>query len=135
MCSSDLVATGRGDFLNQVNNSVAFPGIFRGILDAQAKSITDDVALAAAAELAAIAEERGLSDEAIIPSMSDPDVAPRVAAATAMKAQELGLARVRKTREAYLKAAASRIANSREMLRSLVDSGAIRNAPEAVAAR
>lgn len=130
-----IVATGRGDFPNQVNNCVAFPGIFRGILDAQAKAITDDVALAAAAELAAIAEERGLSDEAIIPSMSDPEVAPRVAAATAMKAQELGLARVRKTREEYLKAAASRIANSREMLRSLVDSGAIRNVPEAVAAR
>ena len=109
-----IVATGRGDFPNQINNCLAFPGIFRGVLDAQATAISDDMALAAAFELASIAEERGLSEETIIPSMSDPYVVPRVAAATATKAYELGLARVKLSRDGYIPAVLQRILSSRK---------------------
>ena len=115
-----IVATGRGDFPNQVNNALAFPGIFRGTLDALAVTITDEMALAAALELASIAEETGLSEEAIVPSLFNPNVVPRVAAATALKAQESGLARVILTREDYIQAATEKIRNSHEMLRALM---------------
>lgn len=116
-----IVATGRGDFPNQVNNSLAFPGIFRGVLDAQATAISDEMALAAAAELAAIAEEHGLSENAIVPSMSDPEVVPRVAAATALKAYDLGLSRVALRRAEYVQAVSCRIQQSRKTCAAFVD--------------
>lgn len=117
-----IVATGRGDFPNQVNNSLAFPGIFRGALDAQASTITDDMALAAALELAALAEARGLREDAIIPAMTDGDVAPRVAAAIAGRAQDLGLARCRvPRRDEYIEGATRRIADSQRMLQTLME--------------
>src|SRR5439155_10851663 len=72
-----IVATGRSDFPNQVNNSLGFPAIFRGTLDVRAKMITDEMCIAAAREIAMVAEEKGLSDEHIIPSMSDKEVFPR----------------------------------------------------------
>ncbi|HYL35874.1 MAG TPA: NADP-dependent malic enzyme [Bryobacteraceae bacterium] len=115
-----IAATGSGEWPNQVNNSLAFPGIFRGVLDAQAVAITDEMALAAAFELASIAQEQGLNEEAIIPKMAEVDVAARVAAATALKAQELGLARVSLTRDEYVKAASRRILDSRKMMRALM---------------
>ena len=62
-----IVATGRSDFPNQVNNSLGFPGIFRGVLDVKAKTITDDMCIAAATELANYAEERGMSEKDILP--------------------------------------------------------------------
>jgi malate dehydrogenase (oxaloacetate-decarboxylating) len=83
-----IVATGRSDFTNQLNNSPVFPGVLRGTLDSRAATISDEMALAAAIELAACAEEHGLSEETILPTMADWQVVPRVAAATAMKAQE-----------------------------------------------
>ena len=88
-----IVATGRGDFANQVNNSLGFPGIFRGALDVRARTITDEMARAAASELAACAEEQGLSEERIVPRMDEWEVFPRVAVATAMRAQEQGVRR------------------------------------------
>jgi len=87
-----IVATGRSDFANQVNNSLGFPGIFRGALDVRARTITDEMCIAAAVELAKMAEEKGLSDEYIIPTMDEVDVFPREAAAVAMKAIEQGVA-------------------------------------------
>jgi len=87
-----IVATGRSDFANQVNNSLGFPGIFRGALDVRARTITDEMCIAAAVELAKVAEEKGLSDEYIIPTMDEVDVFPREAAAVAMKAIEQGIA-------------------------------------------
>ena len=110
-----IVATGRSDLPNQVNNSLVFPGIFRGVLDARASAITDEMALAAAVELACRAEERGLREDAILPAMADWHVVPRVAAATAIRAQELGLARVTQTREQYIDSAARRIQDSRRL--------------------
>ncbi len=87
-----IMATGRSDFPNQVNNSLGFPGIFRGALDVRARTITDEMCIAAAVELAKLAEENGLSDEYIMPTMDEVDVFPREAAAVATKAIEQGVA-------------------------------------------
>ena len=87
-----IVATGRSDFPNQVNNSVGFPGIFRGTLDVRARTITDEMCIAAAEELAKVAEDKGLSADYIMPTMDDWEVFPREAAAVAMKAIEQGIA-------------------------------------------
>ncbi len=87
-----VVATGRSDFPNQVNNSVGFPGIFRGTLDVRAKTITDEMCIAAAEELAKVAEDKGLTPDFIMPTMDDWEVFPREAAAVAMKAIEQGVA-------------------------------------------
>src|SRR5512141_1701124 len=88
-----VIATGRSDFPNQVNNSLGFPGIFRGALDVRARTITDEMCFAAAE---AMAKQVGscLDDEHILPSMDDWEVFPREAAAVAMKAQEQGIARI-----------------------------------------
>ncbi|MDR0249060.1 MAG: NADP-dependent malic enzyme [Oscillospiraceae bacterium] len=76
-----LVGTGRSDFANQINNVLAFPGIFRGALDARARDITEPMKLAAARAIADIAESDGLTPEYFIPSPLDERVAPAVAAA------------------------------------------------------
>jgi malate dehydrogenase (oxaloacetate-decarboxylating) len=88
-----IVATSRSDFPNQVNNSLGFPGIFRGTLDVRARTITDDMCIAAAVEMAKLAEENGLSEDYIMPTMDEVDVFPREAAAVAMKAIEQGVAK------------------------------------------
>ena len=88
------VATGRSDFPNQVNNSLAFPGIFRGALDVQARDINDAMKLAAAEAIAALVPERELSPRFIIPDSLDLKVPPAVAAAVARAAIETGVARV-----------------------------------------
>jgi malate dehydrogenase (oxaloacetate-decarboxylating) len=124
-----IVATGRSDFPNQLNNSLVFPAIFRGTLDARAATITDEMALAAAIELARCAEERGLKEDAILPTMADWDVVPRVAAATAQRAEELGLARVSRSREEYIESATQRITESRRMLKVLMREGVIAERP------
>ncbi|SDK13849.1 malate dehydrogenase (oxaloacetate-decarboxylating) [Nonomuraea maritima] len=76
-----VVATGRSDFPNQINNVLAFPGVFRGLLDAQAGGVTDDMLLAAAGALAAVVTPEELGPNYIIPSVFHPDVATAVAAA------------------------------------------------------
>jgi malate dehydrogenase (oxaloacetate-decarboxylating) len=124
-----IVTTGRSDFPNQLNNSLVFPGIFRGTLDARAVTISDEMALAAAIELAACAEERGLKEDSILPPMTDWEIAPRIAAATAIRAQELGLAAVTRTRVEYLESARHRIHESRRMLDVLMREGVIAERP------
>ena len=124
-----IVATGRSDFPNQLNNSLVFPAIFRGTLDARAVTISDEMALAAAIELARCAQERGLAGEAILPTMADWQVVPRVAAATAMKAQELGFARITHTREEYLESTTHHILESRRMLKVLMREDIIAEMP------
>ncbi|MBM3306109.1 MAG: NADP-dependent malic enzyme [Candidatus Aminicenantes bacterium] len=88
-----IVATGRSDFPNQVNNSLGFPGIFRGALDVRAKTITDEMCIAAAMELAKVAEDKGIHEEYIIPNMDEWEVFPREAVAVGTKAIEQGVAR------------------------------------------
>ena len=87
-----VVATGRSDFPNQINNVLAFPGIFRGALDARATRITEDMKVAAAEAIADVALA-DLSADAIVPSPLDPRVAPAVAAAVAAAARRDGVCR------------------------------------------
>jgi malate dehydrogenase (oxaloacetate-decarboxylating) len=84
------MATGRSDYPNQINNVLCFPGIFRGALDVRARSITEQMKMAAAAAIAAIVEEQELRDDYIIPSVFNRDVAPAVAAAVAEQARASG---------------------------------------------
>jgi malate dehydrogenase (oxaloacetate-decarboxylating) len=92
--SGAVVATGRSDFPNQVNNSLAFPGIFRGTLDTRAREINEAMKLAAAQAIAGLVPEQDLHAERIIPSGMDFTVPPTVAAAVARAAMESGVARV-----------------------------------------
>jgi malate dehydrogenase (oxaloacetate-decarboxylating) len=120
-----VIATGRSDFPNQVNNSLGFPGIFRGTLDVRATTITDGMATAAAHELAEVAVEKGLDVEQILPTMDDWEVFPREAAAVAAKAVEEGIARRQLTFEEELKIAEDIIRRSRDITKTLMDDGFI----------
>jgi malate dehydrogenase (oxaloacetate-decarboxylating) len=90
-----IVATGRSDLPNQVNNSLAFPGIFRGALDARVPNITDEMKIAAAKAIAGLVDERQLRHDWIIPKGTDFSVAPAVAEAVARTAIETGQARAK----------------------------------------
>ncbi|MDR2201609.1 MAG: NAD-dependent malic enzyme [Clostridiales bacterium] len=89
-----IVGTGRSDFPNQINNVLAFPGIFRGALDVRASDINDEMKIAAAYAIAAYAEKRGVSPDYIIPSALDSGVANAVAEAVARAAKKSGVARL-----------------------------------------
>ncbi|MBT0994146.1 NAD-dependent malic enzyme [Cellulomonas sp. DKR-3] len=82
-----VVGTGRSDFANQINNVLAFPGVFRGLLDAQSHRITDEMLLAAAGALAAVVRPDELNPTYIVPSVFNPEVTTRVAAAVAQAAR------------------------------------------------
>lgn len=125
-----VVGTGRSDFPNQINNSLGFPGIFRGVLDVRATTITDEMAIAAAEELARCAEERGLDEEHILPTMEDWEVFPREAAAVGVRAQEQGVARLALSREELLARATDIIGQAREMTHFLMEKGIIPPVPE-----
>ncbi|MCB0882525.1 MAG: NAD-dependent malic enzyme [Thermoleophilia bacterium] len=88
-----VMATGRSDYPNQINNVLAFPGIFRGALDCKARSISEGMKVAAAEAIAGCVGEDELSEDYIIPSVFHPGVAPAVAAATIAQAEAEGLAR------------------------------------------
>jgi len=124
-----VVATGRNDFPNQVNNSLGFPGIFRGVLDVKARTITDDMCIAAANELASFAEERGMNEKDILPRMDEWEVFPREAVACAMKSIEQGLARVKLSRQELHERASSIIANARNSTKLLMEQGLIKKPP------
>ena len=89
-----VVSTGRSDYPNQINNVLAFPGIFRGALDARASDINDDMKLAAAAALAGLIPDEELSADYIIPAAFDPRVKDAVAAAVKQAAYDSGVARI-----------------------------------------
>jgi malate dehydrogenase (oxaloacetate-decarboxylating) len=88
-----VVATGRSDYPNQINNVLAFPGIFRGALDVRASAITEQMKLAAAHAIAAVVSPEELGSEYIVPSVFNRDVVPAVAAAVAEAAEAGGVAR------------------------------------------
>lgn len=125
-----VVATGRSDFPNQLNNSLGFPAIFRGTLDVRARTITDNMAIAAARELAQAARERGICATNILPGMDEWEVYPRVAAATAMKAQEEGVARLTKTAEQVYQEARAVIQRSRDATSLMMREGIIPPVPK-----
>jgi malate dehydrogenase (oxaloacetate-decarboxylating) len=85
-----IMATGRSDYPNQINNVLAFPGIFRGALDVRAPQITEDMKVAAAEAIAAMVPDSELREDLIIPSPFNRDVAPAVAEAVSRKARETG---------------------------------------------
>lgn len=125
-----IVATGRSDFPNQVNNSLGFPGIFRGTLDVMATTITDEMCIAAAQELAKTAEDQGLRDDYLIPTMDEWEVYPREAVAVGMKAIEQGVARLKMSREELLKKSSAIIKNARESVQVLMKEGLIKKYEE-----
>jgi malate dehydrogenase (oxaloacetate-decarboxylating) len=88
-----VIATGRSDYPNQINNALAFPGVFRGALDCNASGINDEMCIAAARALAGIVEAEQLSPEYIIPSVFNAEVAPAVARAVEETARRTGVAR------------------------------------------
>ncbi len=125
-----IVGTGRSDFPNQVNNSIGFPGIFRGTLDVFATTITDEMAIAASYAIAKTAEDRGLHDEYIVPSMMETDVFVNQAVAVGLKAIEQGIAR-RVLSEAELRASAQeKIHHAQAETKTLMESGLIADPPK-----
>lgn len=120
-----VVATGRSDFSNQINNSLGFPGIFRGALDARAHGITDEMCIAASNEIASMVTDDRLDEDYIMPGMEEEDLYPRVAATVAAKAVELGIAEKRLSKDAYHANAKEIIDKSREMFASLRRNGFI----------
>jgi len=125
-----IVATGRSDFPNQVNNSIGFPAIFRGTLDVKAKTITDEMCIAAAYELAKCAEDRGITEDNIIPTMAEWEVFIREAVAVGTKAIEQGVARETPSREELTRRAEKMIKESREATALLMKSGLIPPVPK-----
>ncbi|MGD0476768.1 MAG: NADP-dependent malic enzyme [Nitrososphaerales archaeon] len=124
-----VVATGRSDFPNQVNNSLGFPGIFRGVLDVRAKTVTDDMCIAAAEELARFAEARGIDEDDITPKMDEWEVYPRVAVACAQKSIDQGVARIKPSREELYQRASAIIQHARESTEVLMREGLIKRMP------
>lgn len=120
-----IVCTGRSDFPNQVNNSLAFPGIFRGVLDVRARTITNEMAIAAANELAACVSDADLSEDSVLPQMDEWEVYVRVAVATAMQAQRQGVACLSLTRGEATDAARRAIGGARAATALLMDRGLI----------
>ncbi len=115
-----IVATGRSDFPNQVNNSLGFPGIFRGALDVRASKITDEMCIVAAEETAKVAEDHGLSEDYIIPNMDQWELFPREAVAVGSKAIEQGVARIDLPAEERYKIAEKIIKKAREEVQLLM---------------
>ena len=121
-----VVATGRSDFPNQVNNSLGFPGIFRGTLDVMARTITDEMCIAAARELARVAEDKGLREDYLIPTMDEVEVYPREAAAVGRKAVEQGVARLDLSWDQLISKAEKVIKESRDKFQLLQKKGLVR---------
>ncbi len=124
-----IVATGRSDFPNQVNNSLIFPAMFRGALDARASRITDEMIVAASTELARYAAKNGLSEDHILPDMSEWDVYPAVAAVVAARAVEQHVAKRRMSKAWFHRRADFIIKESRSTLATLVKNKLIRMPP------
>lgn len=124
-----IVATGRGDFPNQVNNSIGFPGILKGALMVRAKKITDNMAIAAAHSLADYAEKRGIDVNNIVPTMDEADVFPQEAADVAMQAVKDGVARKELTWDEAYEWAKKDISYSRNLVKSMCEQGYITDPP------
>ena len=120
-----IIATGRSDFPNQVNNSLCFPAIFRGTLDVMARTITDEMCIASARELAKCAEDKGLREDYLLPTMDEREVFPRQAVAVALKAIEQKVARITLSKDQLFEKASTIINRAREETRVLMESGVI----------
>jgi len=126
-----IVATGRSDFPNQVNNSLGFPGIFRGTLDVKARTISDTMCVAAVMEIAKTAEDNGLNENYVVPTMDEWEVFPREAAAVGVAAINEGVARVKASRQELYEKAEAIIGRARKQTKMLMKTGFIRPRPKA----
>jgi len=122
-----IVVTGRSDFPNQVNNSLGFPGIFRGTLDVRAAKITDEMCIAAANELANLTEiiYGTLKGDQILPTMEHKEIFINEAVAVGLKAIEQGIARVKLSRDELYTSAEKIINNSQTSTKLLMAKGLI----------
>jgi len=125
-----IVATGRGDFPNQVNNSLGFPGILKGALMVRAKKITDEMAIAAAYSVANFAEKKGISPNYIMPTMDETEVFAEEAADVAMTAVKNGVARIELSRDLVFKKTMDDISEARKILHTLMDNGFVKKPDE-----
>ncbi len=121
-----IVATGRGDFPNQVNNSLGFPGILKGALVVRARKITDEMAIAAAYSMADFAQKKGISPDYIMPTMDETEVFAKEAADVAVQAVKDGVARVPKTWDEVYKKTLADIQEARDAMGLLMKEGFIR---------
>ena len=124
-----IVATGRGDFPNQVNNSVCFPGILKGALAVRARKITDGMAIRCAHSIADFARKRGITPDNIIVTMEETEVFAQEAADVAMQAIKEGVARITDTWENVYNKALADIKESRKVAQDLMDMGHIAAPP------
>ncbi|MFA6505872.1 MAG: NADP-dependent malic enzyme [Treponemataceae bacterium] len=124
-----IVATGRGDFPNQVNNSVCFPGILKGALLVRAKKITDGMAIRCSHSIADFSEKRGITSDDIIAKMDETEVFAVEAADVAMQAIAEGVARVQMTWDQVHAQAKADIAASRKLADDLMAAGHIAKPP------
>lgn len=120
-----IVATGRGDFPNQVNNSLAFPSVFRGALTVRSRMITNELCIEGARSLASYAEKKGLNENRILPTMDDFMAYVEVAYSVARKAIELGLARRKYSDDELYNAIHSIVAYQRVLMRALIKNGLV----------
>ena len=127
-----IVATGRGDFPNQVNNSIGFPGILKGTLMVRATKITDSMAISAAYALADYAFQKGIHPDHIVPTMEDSDVFAKVAASVAVQAIADGVARLNISYEEAYQWAKSDIELSQQSTHLLIDQNLIKLPPQSM---
>ncbi|MCX7953729.1 MAG: NADP-dependent malic enzyme [Bacteroidales bacterium] len=125
-----IVATGRGDFPNQVNNSLGFPGILKGATLVRSRKITDNMAIAAAHSLANFAEKKGIHPDKIVPTMDEAEVFPIEAADVAIQAIKDGVARINLTWEEAYEKAKKDIFEARNMFHFLIDNNYIPTPPQ-----
>ncbi|MCQ2285702.1 MAG: NADP-dependent malic enzyme [Bacteroidales bacterium] len=127
-----IVATGRGDFPNQINNSIVFPALLKGVLTVAATKITDNMVLAAAKAIASFAEKQGLTPEHIVPNMLDQGLCPMVASAVAEAATEDGVARNPMEKNEVEKWVQDEIYHSQMTTQLLMEKGVIKEFPESL---
>lgn len=125
-----IVGTGRSDFPNQINNSLGFPAIFRGVLDVFAKTITDEMTIAAAEAIAKTAEEKGLREDYVVPTMEEWEVYVNEAVAVAKKAMEQKVARRTLSESELVRQAERMIRRAREEVQALQKAGLIPPLPQ-----
>jgi malate dehydrogenase (oxaloacetate-decarboxylating) len=123
-----VIATGRSDFPNQINNSLGFPAVFRGVLTVRARKMSDEMFIAAALAIAKYTEETGLHEERIIGSMTEAELYVREAVAVAEKAVELGYARRRMSRGEIEREVRELIERPKRYMELALESGLIKPA-------
>ena len=125
-----IIGTGRSDFPNQVNNSMGFPAIFRGVLDVRARTITDHMVIAAAKSLARTAEEKGISEDYVIPTMVERDAFINEAVDVALEAIKEGVAKLKLSKDEIRHLAETKINHAQDQIKILMERGNIPKPPK-----